>query len=226
MPSKPVRAIGLYQGSCPIIDTLSKTTEDFMLKPLQLHTRDGKVVLWAKVKGSKRRVKTLMRGLSRIKGSTYTIVNGSNNSSLISISLPKSACKATTCPLSNPPEGILVLSSLITPKGILVLIVSPSLRNLSKAEESGLTILDLIDAGEPAMLTSDQEKVLVYAYERGYYEYPRKATLKDLSESLGLSISTLAESLRRAERKTMNSIVLDDLILHKYKDEIGEKEEK
>lgn len=48
------------------------------------------------------------------------------------------------------------------------------------------------------MLTSKQELVLLCAYLRGYYDYPRKASLNELAGEPGLPISTPSELLRRA----------------------------
>ncbi|MBI4362608.1 MAG: helix-turn-helix domain-containing protein [Euryarchaeota archaeon] len=53
----------------------------------------------------------------------------------------------------------------------------------------------------PRPLTSHQERVVLYALRRGYYDVPRRADLKDLSRTLGLSRSGLSELLRRGERR-------------------------
>jgi predicted DNA binding protein len=48
------------------------------------------------------------------------------------------------------------------------------------------------------VLTPTQEYVLLLAFEMGYFNYPRKVTLKELSKALNMSPSTLNEILRRA----------------------------
>ncbi len=50
-------------------------------------------------------------------------------------------------------------------------------------------------------LTFEQEKAVSLAEENGYYRFPRDVSLKELSNNLGISPSTLDEVLRRAERK-------------------------
>lgn len=55
-------------------------------------------------------------------------------------------------------------------------------------------------------LTDRQARVLSLAYELGYFEFPKKINLSDLARKLGVSKSSLSETLRTAEEK----------ILHEY----------
>jgi len=50
-------------------------------------------------------------------------------------------------------------------------------------------------------LTFEQERAVGLAEEAGYFRFPREASLKELSKTLGISPSTLDEVLRRAEGK-------------------------
>ncbi|MFQ6089549.1 MAG: helix-turn-helix domain-containing protein [Candidatus Methanofastidiosia archaeon] len=50
-------------------------------------------------------------------------------------------------------------------------------------------------------LTSKQEHLLKRAVDLGFYDVPRRITLKKLSEKLGLSQSNISEHLRKAEEK-------------------------
>jgi hypothetical protein len=50
-------------------------------------------------------------------------------------------------------------------------------------------------------LTFEQERAVGLAEESGYFRFPREASLKDLSKTMGISPSTLDEVLRRAESK-------------------------
>jgi predicted DNA binding protein len=54
-------------------------------------------------------------------------------------------------------------------------------------------------------LTDRQEQVLRLALESGYYDQPKRVTIKDLARKLGISPSTYQETLQRAERKVMLS---------------------
>ncbi len=52
-------------------------------------------------------------------------------------------------------------------------------------------------------LTTRQEEILKMAFELGYFDFPKKIKLDDLSRRLGISSSTLAEILHRAEKHIM-----------------------
>jgi predicted DNA binding protein len=55
--------------------------------------------------------------------------------------------------------------------------------------------------GEPAGrfgLTESQYRALVLAVQRGYYEVPRRTTLEELADEVGVSHQALSERLRRA----------------------------
>lgn len=49
-------------------------------------------------------------------------------------------------------------------------------------------------------LTSQQYRTLLAAIDRGYFEIPRKITMQELSDELGVSHQALSERLRRAYR--------------------------
>ena len=78
-------------------------------------------------------------------------------------------------------------------------------RFISKLEEDGcgIRIISLRDPEKEDLLTERQEEILRTAYEMGYFEYPKKVNIKELSERLGMSISTLSEMLRKSERKVL-----------------------
>jgi hypothetical protein len=50
-------------------------------------------------------------------------------------------------------------------------------------------------------LTARQEMAIGTAFALGYYDYPRRAQLKDVAKSLGVSRATAMENLRRGMRK-------------------------
>lgn len=54
-----------------------------------------------------------------------------------------------------------------------------------------------------ATLTEKQERVLWLALKMGFFEYPRKITMRQLSERLGMGLSSLSEILRRALRRLL-----------------------
>ena len=58
-----------------------------------------------------------------------------------------------------------------------------------------------------SQLTEKQRKVLIAAYNAGYYDVPRKTTSEELAKSLNLGDSTVVEHLRKAERKLISRLL-------------------
>ena len=52
-------------------------------------------------------------------------------------------------------------------------------------------------------LTSRQENILQIALEKGYFEFPKKITLRQLAKALDISPATLTEILRRGQRRIL-----------------------
>lgn len=52
-------------------------------------------------------------------------------------------------------------------------------------------------------LTMRQEQITRMAFERGYFDHPRRIGLKELTDQFGISISTLSEILRKGQRRIM-----------------------
>jgi predicted DNA binding protein len=59
------------------------------------------------------------------------------------------------------------------------------------------------------VLTENQEKTLWIALKSGFFEYPRRLTMKQLAEKIGKSSSTLSETLRRATSKVITAYFLE-----------------
>ena len=107
-----------------------------------------------------------------------------------------------TCPLASPnkPDG--------TVDWVLAMTARSSLRRLLrqlsdhgiKAEIARVTRIS--DGGK---LTPRQRRMMEYVFALGYFEYPRRAGLQELSRSLDISPSALGEMIRRAERKIISS---------------------
>lgn len=68
--------------------------------------------------------------------------------------------------------------------------------------------LTTVDVGE--LMTSRQEDILQIAFERGYFDYPKKISLRDLAAMFDISISTLSEMLRKGQRKIMEEYFDDE----------------
>lgn len=56
------------------------------------------------------------------------------------------------------------------------------------------------------LLSKQQKKVFIYAYQQGYYEVPRKTTMEDIAKALHLAHATVGEHLSKAENKLIISM--------------------
>lgn len=65
--------------------------------------------------------------------------------------------------------------------------------------------------GAVPSLTRRQREVFELAYERGYYELPREATMTEIAAVLGIDRRTAEEHRRRAERKLLGAIAMRPL---------------
>jgi predicted DNA binding protein len=52
-------------------------------------------------------------------------------------------------------------------------------------------------------LTEREETILHVAYQKGYFDYPKKVGIRELADVFKISPSTLSESLRRGQRKIL-----------------------
>jgi predicted DNA binding protein len=64
------------------------------------------------------------------------------------------------------------------------------------------------------LLTARQEEILTIAFERGYFDFPKKTGLAKLAASTGVRASTLAEILRRGQRKILEEYLAKRSLLH------------
>jgi predicted DNA binding protein len=73
----------------------------------------------------------------------------------------------------------------------------------SKSVDAELIKLTKIDDKET--LTERQDKITQVAFDRGYFDYPKRISLRELARMFEVSPSTLSEILRKGQRK----IVMD-----------------
>jgi predicted DNA binding protein len=87
---------------------------------------------------------------------------------------------------------------LVTQKSALQELID----NLGKihAEPKLVKITEISDTDE---LTKRQEQVTRMAFERGYFDFPRRIGLKELATMFDVSTSTLSEILRKGQRRIM-----------------------
>jgi predicted DNA binding protein len=65
------------------------------------------------------------------------------------------------------------------------------------------------------LLTARQEQILAIAFERGYFDFPKKLGLTELAELTGIRTSTLAEILRRGQKKILGEYLAKRSLLHR-----------
>jgi predicted DNA binding protein len=81
-----------------------------------------------------------------------------------------------------------------------------------KKELVEVKILKLSSVADVEKLTSHQRSLVEMALEEGFFDYPRRITLRELSKKMGISASTASEVLRRAERKILASYQTHDAV--------------
>ena len=68
-------------------------------------------------------------------------------------------------------------------------------------------IEDVSPMDQKASLTVRQKEIIATAMARGYFDFPRKVSLTELSQLVGVKPSTLSEILRSAERRIMQNAI-------------------
>ncbi len=74
-----------------------------------------------------------------------------------------------------------------------------------KAKGVSVDLVKLTKIDDKESLTERQDKIAHVAFERGYFDYPKRISLRELARMFDVSPSTLSEILRKGQRK----IVLD-----------------
>lgn len=70
-----------------------------------------------------------------------------------------------------------------------------------KKVKCDVQLLKVSPIDEQEVLTSRQEEIIMMAFERGFFETPRKTKLKDLARITGVSQATLSEILRKGQKR-------------------------
>jgi predicted DNA binding protein len=65
------------------------------------------------------------------------------------------------------------------------------------------------------LLTTRQEQILAIAFERGYFDFPKKMGLKELASETGITTATLTEILRRGQKKILGEYLARRSLLHR-----------
>ncbi len=80
-----------------------------------------------------------------------------------------------------------------------------SLVERMRANKMDARLLSIKDVSSKEELTKRQEEILRIAFEKGYFDYPKRTSIRELAKTFGISISTLSEILRSGQKKVMTS---------------------
>lgn len=85
---------------------------------------------------------------------------------------------------------------------------------IDKLRKTGFSveIVRMTDIKSREELTSRQEEIVKIALEKGYFDYPKKISIRELAGIVGISISTLSEVLRSGQRKIIGSYFKEEKI--------------
>jgi predicted DNA binding protein len=118
-----------------------------------------------------------------------------------------SACKAMAMS-----DAVLVSSKSVDSKRVMFRVILENRVSLKKLikylEEKDLNPTVLEGPDELRNEVSDREfNILKVCYDLGYFENDRGASLTDIAKILGISTSSLSETLRRAMKKTVKDFL-------------------
>jgi predicted DNA binding protein len=95
-------------------------------------------------------------------------------------------------------EGRLNWTLLLTENTALQTLID----NLQKVKADP-KLVRLTEISDSDALTTRQEQITRMAFERGYFDFPRRIGLRELAKMFGISTSTLSEILRKGQRRIM-----------------------
>lgn len=94
-------------------------------------------------------------------------------------------------------------------KKILIDFIKNIEKNIGKVEMIKIEQAKLTDVYYSHLmpkLTNNQKKAVELAFEKGYYEWPKKTDFGELSKLMNVSVPTFREHLKRAEQKLMPNL--------------------
>jgi hypothetical protein len=176
------------------------------------------VEVWLRVSGPQDAMERFEHAMRQEEGIAFQKIFSNKFNTVYRIIIGKHKCpciasgKTRCCPLLSSKTGAMVKSTIITPYGLLCEFIVAKGKFVNELKRDGFQILFMHEINEyDYMLTYKQELALIYTYLMGYYQFPRKISLKELASKLGLSVSTLAELLRKAEAKVVEAFVRHEL---------------
>lgn len=98
------------------------------------------------------------------------------------------------------------LTYILQGSSIKLRLLSGVLRLLAKPDRTSARMLKLTPQNHDSVLTEKQLKLAKFAYDRGYYDLPKRIKITELAEQLGLARATISEHLTKIE-----GILMDDM---------------
>jgi hypothetical protein len=192
---------------------ISSSEGDASIKVLGVQNNGEGVEEWILIQGSSRSISRFISVLKKFKGVYYSVLGRDPKSSLLLVRIPRAYCPGQdTCPIRRSPPKSLVLSSRIDREKLVIVLMTTTRDSLRHIEEGGFRVEDVMRVDDlDYYITPKQEELLLKAYAKGYYRFPRSVSLKDLAAEQGVSVSTLDESLRKAEAKIVKWFIIKEL---------------
>jgi DNA-binding transcriptional ArsR family regulator len=85
-------------------------------------------------------------------------------------------------------------------------IVTTLARIISKPDRTSARSLDFNLTSDNSLLSPKQLKLAKFAYDKGFFDVPKRIRVSDLAEQIGLARATISEHLARIE-----AIIMDDM---------------
>ena len=98
------------------------------------------------------------------------------------------------------------LTYILQGSSIKLRLLSGVLRLMAKPDRTSARTLKLTPQNHESVLTEKQLKLAKFAYDRGYYDIPKRIKITELAEQLGLARATISEHLTKIE-----GILMDDM---------------
>lgn len=210
---------GLSETNGNTIDTILGMTNGIAGRVLRAtsHPEEGYTEVWIRVSGASGYLDVFENKMRQEEGVAFQKIFSNKFNTVYRILIEHGKCPCTRgeaeyCPLLKAMPGAMIKSTIITPYGLLCEFMVAKNRVVSELRQRGCKILLMHEiSGYDYMLTQKQELAIIYAYLMGYYQFPRKVSLKELAAKLGLSVSTLAELMRKAEAKIIEAYIRHEL---------------
>ena len=194
---------------CIVKNLIEESCRGFMYaRVVRCIKRKSMTESWIRLCGDPVCIENFILNCKMKRGVRVTSVYGGRSNRFVRILFTGSKCNLDSCPHNIPVRGVLIDSVIVSRSFVLVKAIAVRRGCLKKLEDYGFKIvLSRKASNTDYMLTPRQEEVLVKAFMLGYYDYPRKMRLDELARALGISVSTLAEHMRRAEKKLIEAFM-------------------